>query len=160
MHPVRKQRLFVVLLIILGTSAAAALLFYSLSENMNFFYSPADIQAGKAPLDKSIRVGGLVVPGSVKRQKSGIKVSFTITDNAAQLAVQYEGILPDMFSEGQGVIAAGSLKESGDFQATQVLAKHDENYMPPEVHDALKKGAEQTAVASDSALSQHLAEEQ
>jgi len=160
MHPLRKQRLFVVLLIVFGTSAAAALLFYSLSENMNFFYSPADVQAGKAPLDKSIRVGGLVVPGSVERQKDGLKVSFTITDNAAELAVHYQGILPDLFSEGQGVIAAGSMLASGYFQATQVLAKHDENYMPPEVHDALKKGAAQTAVAEDSALNQHIAEEQ
>jgi len=160
MHPVRKQRLFVVLLIVFGTSAAAALLFYSLSENMNFFYSPADVQAGKAPLAKSIRVGGLVVPGSVERQKDGLEVIFTITDNAAQLAVHYQGILPDMFSEGQGVVAAGSLQEPGYFQATQVLAKHDENYMPPEVHDALKKGAAQTASTSDSALSQHVAKEQ
>jgi len=139
MHPVRKRRLKIVSFIVVGASIAAALVFYALSENMNFFYAPAQIAAGEAPQNKTIRIGGLVVPGSVKRSASGLAVEFTVTDNDKELSVAYEGILPDLFAEGQGVVAVGQLHGSG-FKASQVLAKHDEEYMPPEVHDALKRG--------------------
>lgn len=142
MHPVRRQRLIIVVFIVAGASAAAALIFSALSENMNFFYAPAQIEAGEAPYGKTIRVGGLVVPGSLKRAESGLDLAFRVTDNKAELPVDFRGILPDLFAEGKGVVAVGELLPGGRFKAAQVLAKHDENYMPPEVHDALKKGAE------------------
>jgi cytochrome c-type biogenesis protein CcmE len=141
-HPVRRQRLIIVVFIVAGASAAAALIFSALSENMNFFYAPAQIEAGEAPHGKTIRVGGLVVPGSLKRAESGLDLAFRVTDNKAELPVDFRGILPDLFAEGKGVVAVGELLPGGRFKAAQVLAKHDENYMPPEVHDALKKGAE------------------
>jgi cytochrome c-type biogenesis protein CcmE len=142
MHPVRRQRLLIVVFIVVGSSAAAALIFSALSDNMNFFYAPAQIQAGEAPQGKTIRVGGLVVPGSLKRAESGLDLEFSVTDNKADLPVDFRGILPDLFAEGKGVVAVGELLPGGRFKAAQVLAKHDENYMPPEVHEALKKGAE------------------
>lgn len=142
MHPVRRQRLIIVAFIVAGASAAAALIFSALSDNMNFFYAPAQIQAGEAPHGKTIRVGGLVVPGSLKRAESGLDLEFSVTDNKADLPVDFRGILPDLFAEGKGVVAVGELLPGGRFKAAQVLAKHDENYMPPEVHEALKKGAE------------------
>jgi len=140
MHPVRRQRLMIVTFIVAGASAAAALIFSALSENMNFFYAPAQIHAGEAPQGKTIRVGGLVVPGSIKRAASGLDLEFRVTDNKAEVPVDFRGILPDLFSEGKGVVAVGELLPGGRFKAAQVLAKHDENYMPPEVHDALKRG--------------------
>mgnify|MGYP001150393555 FL=1 len=140
MHPLRRQRLYIVLFIVIGASIAAGLVFWALRDNMNFFYAPAQVAAGEAPAGKTIRVGGLVVPGSLKRSESGLEVGFTVTDNQAQLEIAYQGILPDLFAEGQGVVAVGQMLPDGSFRATQVLAKHDENYMPPEVHDALKAG--------------------
>ncbi len=140
MHPVRKQRLYIVIFIVAGASIAAALAFWALQDNMNFFYAPVQIERGEAPLGKTIRVGGLVVPGSLKRSDSGLEVTFTVTDNQADIDIDYQGILPDLFSEGQGIVAVGELLEGNRFRAAQVLAKHDENYMPPEVHDALKAG--------------------
>jgi cytochrome c-type biogenesis protein CcmE len=140
MHPLRKQRLYIVLFIVIGASVAAGLVFWALRDNMNFFYAPAQIAAGEAPAGKTIRVGGLVVPGSLRRSDSGLEVGFTVTDNKAELEIAYQGILPDLFAEGQGIVANGELLADGSFRATQVLAKHDENYMPPEVHDALKAG--------------------
>ena len=140
MHPLRSQRLYIVLFIVIGASIAAGLVFWALRDNMNFFYAPAQVAAGEAPAGKTIRVGGLVVPGSLKRSESGLEVGFTVTDNQAQLDIAYQGILPDLFAEGQGVVAVGQMLADGSFRATQVLAKHDENYMPTEVHDALKSG--------------------
>ena len=140
MHPLRKQRLYIVLFIVIGASVAAALVFWALRDNMNFFYAPAQVAAGEAPAGKTIRVGGLVVPGSLRRSDSGLEVGFTVTDNQAELEIAYQGILPDLFAEGQGIVANGELLADGSFRATQVLAKHDENYMPPEVHEALKAG--------------------
>lgn len=139
MHPLRRQRLFVVLFIIVVVSAAAALVGYALRENINLFYPPADIAAGKAPTDRTIRAGGMVVEGSVKRSENSLRVAFEVTDYSATVPVVYEGILPDLFSENEGVVATGRLDANGVFQATEVLAKHDENYMPPEVSDALEK---------------------
>lgn len=139
MHPVRKQRLTVVLFIVIATSIAAALVFFALRENMNLFYPPADIAEGKAPIGTNIRAGGMVKEGSVVKAGDSLKVDFVVTDYAADLAVTYTGILPDLFEEGQGVVVAGKLDATGLFVAHEVLAKHDENYMPPEVADALKQ---------------------
>ena len=138
MHPVRKRRLTIVIVLLAGFSVAVALVLVALQENMNLFYSPAEIAAGKAPLDQRIRAGGLVEQDSVKRDSDSLRVRFRITDNEGRVPVQYDGILPDLFREGQGVVALGKLNESGTLVADQVLAKHDEEYMPPEVEQALK----------------------
>ena len=127
--------MILVALLVLGTSLAAYLGLKAFNENLLYFFSPTDVVNGKAPNGKSFRLGGLVANGSVKRE--GIKVAFDVTDNQNTFTVKYEGILPDLFREGQGIITTGSLKD-GTFMATEVLAKHDENYMPPEVADALK----------------------
>ncbi len=142
MHPARKQRLIIVLFIVFGTAVAVALATFALRENINLFYPPADIAAGKAPVGKSIRAGGMVLEGSIKRDSQSLRVDFIVTDYEAQVPVVYTGILPDLFDEGQGVVASGMLDENGVFQATEVLAKHDENYMPPEVQSALDAAAE------------------
>jgi len=113
--------------------------FFALRENMNLFYPPADIAEGKAPIGTNIRAGGMVKEGSVVKAGDSLKVDFVVTDYAADLAVTYTGILPDLFEEGQGVVVAGKLDATGLFVAHEVLAKHDENYMPPEVADALKQ---------------------
>ncbi len=139
MHPIRRQRLFMVLLIVVGVGVAVALTTYAMRENINLFYPPADIVAGKAPVGKKMRAGGMVVEGSVKRATDSLTVRFDVTDYTATVPVEYTGILPDLFGEGQGVVAAGVLGEDGLFRATEVLAKHDENYMPPEVQSALDK---------------------
>jgi cytochrome c-type biogenesis protein CcmE len=137
MHPLRKQRLIIVLFIVCGSALAVALASFALRENINLFYSPTDIVAGDAPVGKSIRAGGMVKKGSVKRDGESLRVDFVVTDFQAVVPVVYTGILPDLFDEGQGVVASGSLDADGVFQATEVLAKHDENYMPPEVQSAL-----------------------
>jgi len=131
----RQNRMILVALLVAGTSLAAYLGLKAFNENLLYFFSPTDVVNGKAPSGKSFRLGGLVANGSVKRE--GIKVTFDVTDNQNTFTVKYEGILPDLFREGQGIITTGSLK-NGTFMATEVLAKHDENYMPPEVADALK----------------------
>lgn len=139
MHPVRKQRLYIVLFIVVGASVAAGLIFYALQGNMNLFYSTSEIAAGKAPVDTRIRAGGMVREGSIKRAPDSLKYTFIVTDYDHDVTVHYEGIPPDMFEEGQGVVVTGSLQANGEFIATELLAKHDENYMPPEVQDALDK---------------------
>ena len=139
MHPVRKQRLTIVILIVLGVSVAVGQTMYALRQNINAFYTPAQIFAGEAVKGQKLRVGGLVVEGSVKRAKEGLMVSFDLTDNQHQISVDYEGILPDLFREGQGILAKGELMASGRVKASEVLAKHDENYMSPEVKEALEK---------------------
>lgn len=138
MHPVRKQRLYLVLFIILFSSLAIGLVVYALRGNINLFFPPVDVAAGKAPVGQPIRVGGMVVEGSVKRSDNSLKVRFELTDYQASVPVVYEGILPDLFDEGQGAVASGLLDEQGVLAATEVLAKHDENYMPPEVAEALE----------------------
>ncbi len=138
MHPKRKQRLQIVLAIVISASVAGALLFYALSDNLNLFYPPAEIKAGKAPIGKRIRAGGMVKAGSVQRQADGLTVHFVVTDYEADLNVSYTGILPDLFAEQDGVVVAGKLDDQGLLTADEVLAKHDENYMPPEVADTLK----------------------
>jgi cytochrome c-type biogenesis protein CcmE len=137
MHPVRKQRLMVVAFIVVFSSIAVGLVTYGLRGNINLFFPPAEIAAGKAPVGQPIRLGGMVVEGSVRRASDSLEVEFEVTDYKATVTAVYTGILPDLFAEGQGVVAAGVLDEKGVLQATEVLAKHDENYMPPEVAEAL-----------------------
>jgi len=139
MNPVRRKRLTIVLVIVIGMGAAVGLTLYALQQNINLFYSPSQIAAGEAPLGRNIRIGGLVVPGSVQRDSNSLRVAFTLTDNAKQVRVSYEGIRPDLFREGQGIVARGVLKDGGMVWAEEVLAKHDENYMPPEVSSSLKQ---------------------
>jgi cytochrome c-type biogenesis protein CcmE len=133
-----KQRLAIVLLIVLGIGITTALALTAFRENMQFFFSPSQVMAGEAPKDKVIRVGGLVTQGSVQRASDSLQVKFVVTDMAQNVTIQYTGILPDLFREGQGIIATGKLQTDGGFIAQEVLAKHDENYMPPEVNQALK----------------------
>lgn len=139
MHPLRRQRLMIVLFIVVATGVAVALLGYALRQNINLFYPPSAIAAGEAPVGRDIRAGGMVLEGSIQRAGDSLDVSFIVTDYQANVPVTFTGILPDLFSEGEGVVVAGQLDEQGIFRASQVLAKHDENYMPPEVSDALKK---------------------
>ncbi len=137
MNAVRKQRLILVLLLIFGVSVAVALTLFALRENINHYFSPAQIARGEAPLGQKIRGGGLVVHGSVKRDPDSLEVTFQVTDGEGIVTMSYDGILPDLFVEGSGVVAMGVLQKDGVFQASEVLAKHDENYMPPEVQKAI-----------------------
>lgn len=137
MNPVRKQRLYFVLFIVVFASLAVALMTFALRENMNLFYPPSKIAAGEAPLEKSIKAGGCVLPGSVERASDSLDVAFKITDGVAQVPVVYTGILPDLFAEGEAAVITGKLEQDGILHAAQVLAKHDENYTPPEVSDAM-----------------------
>jgi cytochrome c-type biogenesis protein CcmE len=115
------------------------MVFQTFQSNLVFFYSPSQIAANEAPKDRAFRVGGMVEENSIKRDGGGLKVSFVVTDFAHRIEVSYEGLLPDLFKEGKGVVAEGRLNSSGSFTASQVLAKHDENYMPPEAAEALAK---------------------
>ena len=124
--------------VIAGVAAAAALIIAAIGENMLYFFSPTQVKHGEAPAGRTLRVGGLVVPGSILRDGKSLEVSFELTDNSEVLTVRYTGILPDLFREGQGVVAIGAMNADGSFLAEQVLAKHDEKYMPPEVAEALK----------------------
>ena len=138
MTPKRKKRLLLIALMVAGVGIAAGFALKAFNENLMFFYTPSDIVAGEAPVGHPIRAGGLVTTGSVQRQADGLTVRFDITDNAETVTIQYTGILPDLFREGQGIVALGELGKDRLFVASEVLAKHDENYMPPEVADALK----------------------
>ena len=119
--------------------AAAALVLNAFQSNLVFFFTPSQVMANEAPRDRAFRIGGMVETGSVKRQNDGLTVRFTVTDTARAIPVVYVGILPDLFREGKGVVAQGKLGSDGVFHASQVLAKHDENYMPPEAAHALKQ---------------------
>lgn len=123
-----------------GVSAGVGLALKSLDENIMFFFTPTEVMAGEAPPNKLFRMGGMVVNGSVSRPGDGLTVQFDLTDNKQQVTVRYAGILPDLFREGQGIIANGKLNERGEFVAQEVLAKHDENYMPPELAGMHKEG--------------------
>jgi cytochrome c-type biogenesis protein CcmE len=136
----KHRRLFVVVLALAVLGAAAALVLNAFEENLMFFYSPSDLAAKPVPGGQAIRVGGLVQEGSVV--KAGLDVTFGITDGAQTVVATYHGVLPDLFREGQGVVSRGILQPDGSFKAEEVLAKHDENYMPPEVVEALKKAGE------------------
>ena len=138
MHPLRKQRLYVVLSVLFGTAMAAFLIFKGLSENINLFYSPSDLKKEKINVDNQIRVGGMVKKDSINKESNSLRITFVITDFEEDLLITYEGILPDLFSEEAGIVAKGKINEQGIFIANEVLAKHDENYMPPEVAKTLK----------------------
>ena len=139
MNAVRKQRLILVISILVGLAIACGLMFYALRQNINLFFTPQQVMAGEAPLDTQMRVGGLVEEGSVVRDQQTLDVQFVLTDGKGSFTVHYQGILPDLFREGQGIVANGTLISTNRFEAEEVLAKHDETYMPPEVQDALEK---------------------
>lgn len=139
MTPTRKKRLIVAVLIVAGVSVAAFLGLRAFRGNVLYYFTPSQIAAGHAPLDQRFRVGGLVVKGSVERQPGSMTVHFKLTDLHDMVPVSYTGILPDLFREGQGIVAHGRLKADGTFVADEVLAKHDEKYMPPEVAAELKQ---------------------
>jgi len=141
MNAVRKRKLMMVLFIIAILSLVIGLVLYALRQNISLFYTPTQIAAGEAPLQHSIRAGGMVEKGSIVRAQQGLEVHFNITDFGKTIQVTYTGILPDLFREGQGIVAEGVVIDKQHFRATQVLAKHDANYMPPEVKASLlKKG--------------------
>lgn len=139
MNPVRKKRLFIILGILAGVGVAVALALTALQQNINLFYTPTQIAAGEAPQGTRIRAGGLVEEGSVQRTNDSLTVSFRVTDGAQAVTISYQGILPDLFREGQGIVALGRVNAEGVLVADEVLAKHDENYMPPEVTQALEQ---------------------
>lgn len=134
----RRRRIVAIAVVVLGVGSATALALRAFQENLLFFFSPSEVLAGKAPAAREFRLGGLVERGSVVRASDGLTVRFRVADLGETLAVQYRGILPDLFREGQGIVARGRLNDAGVFLATEVLAKHDENYMPPEVAASLK----------------------
>lgn len=138
MNPKRKQKLALIGLLVLGVSAAVGLTLVALKENINLFYNTSAVARGEAPKDVAFKLGGMVVPGSVQRDRTTLRVSFALTDCELPVTVHYQGILPDLFREGQGIIATGRLQPDGTVLASTVLAKHDENYMPPEVADTMK----------------------
>ncbi len=133
-----------------GLGIAAALVLNAIQSNLVFFFSPTQVAAKEAPTQKTFRIGGLVQQSSVKREDDGLTVRFVVTDLAHSMPVVYTGILPDLFKEGKGVVAQGKLGADGIFHADQVLAKHDENYMPPEAADALKPNQDYTKKASET----------
>ena len=144
MNPKRKQRLILVSAMVIGVVVAVSLILLALNENINHYFDPTQVVAGEAPQDHTFRIGGMVVDGSVQREIGELQVRFGLTDYQKTVTVTYDGILPDLFREGQGVVALGKLKD-GVFVAEEVLAKHDENYMPPEVAASLKKAPPQAA---------------
>ncbi|MGH8249964.1 MAG: cytochrome c maturation protein CcmE [Steroidobacteraceae bacterium] len=134
----RRKRLLAVLAIVIGVGAATTLAMLAFEDNLLYFYSPSQVTAGEAPQQRTFRLGGMVTQGSVQRSPGSLKVQFVVTDFRQSIPVRYEGLLPDLFREGQGVIAHGQLSREGEFVADEVLAKHDENYMPPEVAESLQ----------------------
>ncbi|NLC21688.1 MAG: cytochrome c maturation protein CcmE [Halomonadaceae bacterium] len=138
MTPKRKQKLFMFLGLVSLAAIAVGLTLYALRSNINLFFSPVQIVAGDAPFERQLRAGGMVREGSVSRNPDSLDVEFTVTDYVEDVRVHYSGILPDLFREGQGVVVVGQLQQDGWIKADQVLARHDENYMPPEVADALE----------------------
>jgi len=138
MTPKRKQKLWILGLMLGGISLAVGLTLYALSANINAFFAPTQIVAGDAPKDRQIRAGGMVVEGTVQRDPDSLLVRFAVTDYNEEVWITYDKILPDLFREGQGVVAVGRLNDQNELVASQVLARHDENYMPPEVAEALK----------------------
>jgi cytochrome c-type biogenesis protein CcmE len=139
-NPTRQRRLWIIGLVLLGAGAAVALTLSALNQNIQHFFSPSDIADGKAPDGRTFRLGGVVREGSVGRSAENLKVSFVVTDRFRDQPVEFTGILPDLFREGQSVVTTGALDgERGVFVAREVLAKHDENYMPKEVAEAIAK---------------------
>lgn len=140
MTPLRQRRLIVAVVVVVGAATTLALAVTALQQNLEFFYLPDKVVAGEVPTGKRVRAGGLVADGSIKRNETDLQVQFILRDlDGASFPVEYTGLLPNLFKEGQGAIVSGVLDESGVFQADQVLAKHDENYMPPEVAHLISK---------------------
>lgn len=139
------KRMRWVFLLIGSVALGVGLILYALKQNINLFYTPTEVIEQKAPLSKTIRVGGMVKKGSIERGEK-LNIRFIVTDFHKELSVSYDGILPDLFREGQGVVMLGAIEKNGNFQAHEVLAKHDENYMSPEVKAAMDKGAQRNAV--------------
>ena len=148
MKPARKKRLFFIVFLVAGVTLAAGFAMYAFNQNLMFYFSPTDVKQGKAPVDKLFRMGGMVVEGTFVKEQKSLKVNFDLTDYKKTVTVQYEGILPDLFREGQGIISRGKLNADGVFIAEEVLAKHDENYMPPEVAESLKKAKDNASSKS------------
>ncbi len=134
----RRRRLYAVLAIVAGVGAAAALATVAFQDNLLYFYDPSQVAAGEAPTGRTFRIGGMVTEGSLQRTEGTLAIQFVVTDFRHSIPVHYEGLLPDLFKEGQGVVAHGRLGPSGVFVADNIVAKHDENYMPPEVARSLK----------------------
>lgn len=152
MKPHRRNRLLLVVFLVAGAGGATTFALLALNENINLFYSPGQIVAGDAPVGKTIRAGGMVLAGTVNRSETDLGVSFVISDmKSAEVEVRFSGILPDLFREGQGVIARGELNKEGVFVAQEVLAKHDENYMPPEVADVIAEAHAEAGMAKGGA---------
>ncbi len=147
MRPKQRNRLILAIVIVLFVGVSAALALTALNKNINLFYSPTMIVNGEAPQDRMFRAGGMVSEGSVQRDPDSLQISFKLNDEANEITVKYTGILPDLFREGQGIIVQGKLGPDHTVMATEVLAKHDENYMPPEVEHALQT-AKEMGVAS------------
>ena len=145
MTPARRRRLYGVAALVLGVAAATSLLLAAFRENLVYFHSPSEIVRGEAPAERKFRIGGLVEHGSVSRDGETLAVRFVLTDTAESVPVSYHGILPDLFREGQGIVANGHLNANGEFIAAEVLAKHDENYMPAEVAEALERAGADAA---------------
>ncbi len=139
MHSTRKRRLWFVLILLLGSGLIVSLILYALKQNINLFYTPSQIISGEAALQHRIRIGGMVEKNTLERGNH-LEVSFFVTDFKEKIKVEYKGILPDLFKEGQGIVATGQLKPNCVFVADEILAKHDENYMPPEVANMLEDG--------------------
>jgi len=145
MNPKRKKKLILLSSMVVAASIAIGLVLFALTENINLFYTPTQIAEGEAPVGQRIRAGGMVVDGSIKRAPDSLDVQFAVTDYEHEVLVEYTGILPDLFREGQGIVTMGEMNDQGVFQASEVLAKHDENYMPPEVEAALKASGHDAA---------------
>jgi len=137
----RHKKLALIALVVAILGIAVALVLNAFNSNLVFFFSPTQVANGEAPANRAFRIGGLVEQGSLKREAGGLTASFVVTDTAKSIPVTYTGILPDLFKEGKGVVAEGKIGSDGVFAATQVLAKHDENYMPPEAASALEQAA-------------------
>ena len=147
MTPKRKQRLIFVVILFFGFGTAIGLALIAFQQNILYFYSPSQLETANVPTSQMFRLGGLVVEGSVERQSDGVTTVFDLTDMSGSVTVTYTGLLPDLFREGQGIVAHGKMNNDGIFVAQEVLAKHDENYMPPEVAEALKEAGAQHPVA-------------
>ena len=139
MTPKRQQRLMLIIALVFGVSIAVGLVLKAFNQNLMYFYTTTEVKEGIAPQGQIIRLGGLVVEGSVNRPDNDVTIEFKLTDNQSEVTVLYSGILPDLFREGQGILAHGQLNQQQIFIADEVLAKHDENYMPPEVADSMQQ---------------------
>ena len=144
----RHKRFVLIGVGVAGLALSATLVLSAFQKNLVFFYTPSQVASNEAPVGKSFRIGGLVEKGSVKREADGVRVQFVVTDTAKSIPVVYRGILPDLFKEGKGVVTQGKIGPDGTFRAEEVLAKHDENYMPPAAQDALNQATAKKAAES------------